>query len=67
MQTARKLRERRLPTSAAEEVANIPRNQHRTLSVRRGDQDRPSVKAIGRCGAGEGRKNLETLGIADRT
>jgi len=31
MQTARKLRERRLPTSAAEEVANIPRNQHRTV------------------------------------
>ena len=29
MQTARKLREPRLQTSAAEAVANIPRDQHR--------------------------------------
>jgi 23S rRNA (adenine-N6)-dimethyltransferase len=54
----------RPPFAAAEEVANIPRNQHRPPSPVRPRQDRVQEGESGATGNGEGRKKFETLGIA---
>ena len=57
-----------LSSCAAEEVANSPRNQHRTRSsVRPRPRSRPRIGRERSPGAGVERKNLETLGIANAT
>jgi hypothetical protein len=61
------LGERRFLIWDAGEVANLPRDSIGPSPRRRGWQDRAPVKGGRGGGAGEERKRLETLGIANAT